>query len=74
MKIKSLNANQTEVSLSNDTVVFVSYETPVAAYVPEKGIVVTDKKYSKTTSKHINQWVGGAQTVTLPQSFFDELI
>lgn len=57
MKIRSLAANQTEVTLNDGTIVFVSYETPVAAFVAGRGILRSEQYYSRTTSKHINAWV-----------------
>ena len=57
MKIKSLKANQTQITLPNGTIVFVSYKTPVAAFIVGKGIIRTSKKWSVTTTKHINAWI-----------------
>ena len=79
MKITSLKANQTEIELNNGTLVFVSYNTPVAAFIPGTGIVTTETKYSVNTTRHINAWVldlAGplATSTTRPQEFFDSLI
>lgn len=57
MKIKSIKANQTQVEFNDGTIVFVSYETPVAAFIPRQGIIRTCKQWSQTTTKHINQWI-----------------
>ena len=57
MKLKPIAANQTEVEREGGVTVFYSYETPVAAFVPGSGALCTIKKYSRTTSKHINQAV-----------------
>ena len=59
MKLTPIAANQTEVSFTNGTQVFFSYKTPVAAYLPEKGYVKTEKFWSVTTSRHINKWLDG---------------
>lgn len=75
MKIKSIAANQTEIVLANGCQIFVSYETPVAAVV--EGISYkTDHKYSNTTTKHINSWLGngGINALVKPQEFFDSLL
>ena len=40
------------------TVLLYSYETPVAGE-DHNGKFRTDKFYSKTTSAHINKWLGG---------------
>lgn len=74
MKVKNLGANKTVISLASGTDVFVSYETPVAAFIPGRGYVKTDKSWSVTTSKHITVWAGKKVTETEPQEFFDNLI
>lgn len=57
MKLKQLGANRTELTLANGTLVLFSYETPVAAFVPGRGYLVTSTHYSVTTSKHVGQWI-----------------
>jgi len=37
-----------------DITICLSYGVPVAAFVPGRGFVKTDKRYSVTTSKHAN--------------------
>jgi len=56
MILRQLGSNQTELSLNNGTSLFFSYETPVAGYSPDLGHFKTDVYYSRTTSKHINQY------------------
>tara|TARA_B100001250_G_scaffold398704_1_gene407269 strand:- start:9947 stop:10177 length:231 start_codon:yes stop_codon:yes gene_type:complete len=74
MKLTPIAANQTEVSFTNGTQVFFSYKTPVAAYLPEKGYVKTEKFWSVTTSRHVNKWLGSVTNVELiPQSVLDNL-
>lgn len=74
MKVKSLGNKKTELHLDNGTIVFVSYETPVAACLATGGFIRTDTKYSVTTSKHINQWLAGAKAVVVSQSDINELL
>ena len=57
MKIKSIAAHQTEITLSNGTIIFVSYETPVAAFVAGRGVLRSETFYSRTTSKHVTTWI-----------------
>ena len=77
MKLKPQGANQTTLELADGIVILFSYETPVAAFVPGRGYLVTDQYYSRTTSKHITQWLmreryaGDAET--MPQDFFTTL-
>lgn len=62
----------------NDFRLFFSYTTPVAACDPKtKTIYITDTKYSRTTSKHINRWIslveeeeGDCSQVTLEKEIF----
>ena len=56
MKVKSIGSNQTEVT-SNGCRVLYSYETPVALQGPSGKYYKTDRKWSVTTSRHINKWV-----------------
>ena len=74
MKVKSIGANQTEVTLSNGDQVFFSYETPVAAIVGGLSYK-TEKKFSTTTTRHLNKWLGngGINGIERPQEFFDNL-
>lgn len=74
MKLKKLKANQTEIHLDNGAVVFFSYNTLVAAQLEQGGFVKTDKKWSTTTSKHINQWLAGANAKPVPQSELDKMV
>lgn len=75
LKITPLGLNKTELHLKNGTIVFFSYKTPVAAYPNDgTGFIRTATKYSQTTSKHINQWLAGANAREVPQSFLDNLI
>lgn len=83
-KIKQLGANRQEIHLSDGrTILFVSYETVVAGLVPifdkelQKKIdtyLRTEVNHSRTTQKHITQWLEGAKAEERPQNFFDNLL
>ncbi len=73
-KLKSLGANKTQVELNDGTIVFFSYETPVAAQLSAGGFVRTETKYSRTTSKHITQWLDGVNAETVSQATIDALL
>ena len=73
MKLKQIGSNQT-VLLINGTVVFFSYETPVAARLACGALIRTETKYSVTTSKHINKWLQGCDYETVPQYRIDCLL
>lgn len=75
MKINPVGSNQTEVERANGVTVLYSYKTPVAAFVPGRGGLVTSTKYSSTTSRHINaaivRW--GCSKTEVEQSEIDKL-
>ena len=85
MKIKSLGNNKTEIELK-DLVILISYETPVAAIRLNAfgtdnphAAIKTEKYFSVTTSKHINQWLNShdfapGNVPTLDQNYFDDLL
>ena len=67
-------ANQNEITINDGTQIFFSYRTPVAAYLPEKGYVRTEKFWSVTTSRHINKWLKDVNNVTeIDQAILDNL-
>ena len=71
MRIKKVGANQTEVHMT-DSVVFFSYETPVAAQINGQ-YFVTDRKFSRTTTKHIYSWLESVNAQVMTQEFFNAL-
>jgi len=64
MKVQNYGSNQTLIEDAG-IAVFYSYETPVVLLVPNTGndqesrCFITDKKWSCTTSKHINKFLHG---------------
>lgn len=56
MKLTPLKSNMTEVEIGDKTILF-SYKTPVAYHQAGVGYAKTNKYWSVTTSKHINQWL-----------------
>lgn len=82
-QIERITPTATSLRLSNMELL-VSYQTPVAVRLfsdtqMESGEIVpagtyrTEKKWSVTTSQHINRWAGTRVRETLPQTYFDEL-
>ena len=66
MKVKPNGSNQTIVESSSGVEVLYSYETPVALQSPTGAWFKTDRKWSVTTSKHINKFLPSDQSrVTL---------
>ena len=57
MNLKPIKANMTELKM-NDYYVLFSYQTPVVIVDRKTGkILVTNKFWSRTTSKHINKYL-----------------
>ena len=77
--LRVLGPNMTEVD-KGDAVVFFSYNTPVAAFVPGNGYIKTAEKFSVTTSRHVNRWLGNEQfgtqisATTLPAEEFKAML
>ncbi len=74
MKLRNLGKNVTSLQLANITIL-VSYDTPVAYYncITDK-YFRTSKKWSATTSNHINKWLDGVNAEEKEQEFFDDLL
>ena len=75
MKLTPIAKNQNTVNYNDGTEVFFSYETPVAGYHPELGIVRTKEWYSSTTTRHINKYLGNLvnEVVEVPQEIINSL-
>lgn len=52
--------------------ILFSYSTPVAIN-DTKGFKVTEKKFSRTTTKHINKWINGASYETISQKELEKI-
>lgn len=74
MKVKNIGSNMTEVETKMGTIL-VSYSTPVAACLSDgSGFIRTSKKWSMTTSRHINKWLAGANAKEVDQSVLDNML
>ena len=74
MKIKRLGANKTLLALPSGSEAFYSYDTPVAYQMHSGELFKTEEYYSRTTSKHITQYLNGREAETVPQSFINQLV
>ena len=70
MKLKRISLNETEIRFNEQTIVFFSYDTPVAAKVGVK-YYRTEEKHSSTTSRHLNRWLEDVKCELRPQSWFE---
>ena len=73
MKVIPVGSNQVEVFINKDLTIFTSYGVPVAAEI-ENRLYRTQKIWNKTTSRHINTWLGSVPVEYKPQEFFDNLL
>ena len=73
LSIKPIASNMTEVSTEKAVILF-SYKTPVAACMNDgSGFIRTSKRWSVTTSRHINKWLEGAKAREVDQAELDAL-
>lgn len=59
----NLSPNANQVTIGRKSILF-SYETPVALHIYGVGFFRTGERFSKTTSKHINKWLGDLRNVS----------
>ena len=73
MKLRQVKSNVTELTIGETTIMF-SYQTPVAGY-DDQGAFRTDQHYSVTTSRQINQYLGGKEVGrTVSQEYINSLV
>lgn len=73
MKRIKIGSNMSVATNASGAVILFSYDTPVAAKVPGAGYYRTSTKWSSTTTRHINKWLGPVSAEELPQEYFDKL-
>jgi hypothetical protein len=75
LKLKQIGSNQTSLRFPKGEV-FFSYETPVAARIYNRDIekVATKEKFSRTTSRHVNAWLGRGEYEEVEAKSFDDIL
>jgi hypothetical protein len=63
------SSNYSTVELTNGCTVALSYGVPIAVHVPGKGYSRRARKYSRTTSKHANQFAGNTSPEVDEETF-----
>ena len=74
LQLKPIASNMNLLETPKHIVLF-SYATPVASF--DKATYSfhrTTKKWSKTTTRHINKWIDGVKAIDQPQDYFDTLL
>ena len=73
MQLKPIGSNMNEIVVKGKSILF-SYSTPVAGW-DENGAFRTDEKFSVTTSKHIDKYLGGKDVGrVVEQSWIEGLV
>lgn len=75
MKLNPVGPNQTEVEKPDGSTVLFSYQTPVAVFVPGRGALVTQERFSATTSRHVNKAIErwGCSRTVVPHAEIEAL-
>jgi hypothetical protein len=66
VRLSTYGANQNEVTIG-DVSLFFSYETLVAMHIQGHGYLRSGKSWSKTTTRHVNKWIGDADCQVVTQ-------
>ena len=73
MKLERLGTSKSLLTLSSGSEIFYSYNTPVACKV-SGDLYRTKEYYSRTTSKHITQYLNGRNAEEVEQSFINQIV
>ena len=73
MKLERLGASKSLLTLSSGSEIFNSYNTPVACKVAGE-FYKTKEYFSRTTLKHITEYLNGRYAHPVEQSFIDQIV
>jgi hypothetical protein len=74
MRLNPIGKNMTQLECVGNLILF-SYQTPVAMLHRTGQAFKTNKRWSATTTRHINKWLANKkEVIEVPQEFFDNLI
>ena len=79
MKVTPIGSNMTQIDTEKYEILF-SYQTPVAFVKTvwnediQKKYFKTNKRWSVTTTKHINKWLNGNKAQIIDQTILDSLL
>ena len=72
--LRNLGSNKTLITFPNGLELYYSYSTCVCCYSPlTKEFYRTSKKWSRTTTRHINEYLKGCEAVEKSQDYFDNI-
>ena len=72
MKLIPYGSNQNLIEINKDTEIFYSYKTAVAGKIKGK-YYRTNRWYSQTTTRHINNYLGKLKYHECEPSFFESI-
>ena len=73
MKLERLGTSKSLLTLASGSEIFYSYNTPVACKVSGE-FYKTNEYYSRTTSKHITQYLNGRYAHSVDQNFINQIV
>ena len=73
MKLIKAGSNQSIVRVNNNKELFYSYDTVVSARINDV-YYKTSFKHSRTTSRHINNYLKANKAIEVSQDFLDNLL
>jgi hypothetical protein len=65
MHLTKLGNNVSLLTTNHGYEILYSYSTPVAGWAPLIGNFKTNKRYSVTTTKHINKYLSGKEAIEM---------
>lgn len=68
VRVKPKGTDPVVLEYVDGTRIYFSYESPIAAYVPGRGYIVTDLDITKTDEYRVQEWLGKAPHEVVPQS------
>ncbi|AQT27807.1 hypothetical protein HOR67_gp45 [Ralstonia phage RS-PI-1] len=68
MKLRTIGNHQSVLTFKSGVRLLFSYETPCAVFVPGEGYKKTSEFVSRTTQRHIADWVGDNPVVEISQA------
>ena len=72
VELNPISKNVNELRVGDNLGLF-SYKTLVAVYT-RNGFYRIDEYYSRTTSKHINQWLGTSEAIEASSTELDSIL
>lgn len=72
--LRNLGSNKTLITFPNGLELYYSYSACVCCYSPlTKEFYKTSKKWSRTTTRHITEYLQGCEAIEKPQDYFDTI-